>query len=158
MERLERSRPAGRRVRFGRSCSWRGGRNGAEPHLPGGCTPAGGTHVRRRKGRGHLANFENLPETKQVYELSVEERACPGWGVGRQEIGAEESTQPSISVPYLGPVFEELLKSARIARSTASILTPRRLNPSSGRSSSMIWSSVRSWPSELIHRIRPLIS
>ena len=46
--------------------------------------------VKRRKGRQHLANFENLPVTTQVYELSAEERACPCCGVERKEIGAEE--------------------------------------------------------------------
>src|SRR5438067_10167997 len=30
--------------------------------------------VKRRKGRRSLANFENLPVTTQVYELSAEER------------------------------------------------------------------------------------
>src|SRR5256884_4480783 len=43
--------------------------------------------VKRRKGRRSLANFENLPVTTQVYELSAEERTCPGCGVVRQEIG-----------------------------------------------------------------------
>src|SRR5580698_3084503 len=33
--------------------------------------------VKRRKGRRSLANFENLPVTTQVYELSAEERICP---------------------------------------------------------------------------------
>src|SRR2546423_83221 len=36
--------------------------------------------VKRRKGRRSLANFENLPVTTQVYELSAEERTCPGCG------------------------------------------------------------------------------
>src|SRR5205814_1976465 len=65
--------------------------------------------VKRRKGRRSLANFENLPVTTQVYELSAEERTsartgsfyelsaeertCPGCGVERQESGAEESWQ-----------------------------------------------------------------
>jgi len=44
--------------------------------------------VKRRKGRRSLANFENLPVTTQVYELSAEERTCPGCGVVRQESGA----------------------------------------------------------------------
>ena len=47
--------------------------------------------VRRRRGRRALANFENLPVTTQVYERSAAERACPGCGVERKEIGAEES-------------------------------------------------------------------
>jgi hypothetical protein len=33
--------------------------------------------VKRRKGRRNLANFENLPVTTHVYELSEAERACP---------------------------------------------------------------------------------
>ena len=40
--------------------------------------------VRRRKGRRNLANFENLPVTTHVHELSAEERACPCCGVGAQ--------------------------------------------------------------------------
>lgn len=49
--------------------------------------------VKRRRGRRHLANFENLPVTTHVYELSAEQRACPGCGVERKEAGAEESWQ-----------------------------------------------------------------
>jgi len=49
--------------------------------------------VRRRKGRRNLANFENLPVTTHVHELSAEERACPHCGAERKEIGAEESWQ-----------------------------------------------------------------
>jgi transposase len=49
--------------------------------------------VKRRKGRRHLANFENLPVTTHVYELSGEERLCPCCGVERKEIGQEESWQ-----------------------------------------------------------------
>jgi transposase len=60
--------------------------------------------VKRRKGRRHLANFENLPVTKHVYELSAEQRACPCCGVERKEIGAEESWQ----VEYLPGHFERL--------------------------------------------------
>src|SRR5450631_2129546 len=33
--------------------------------------------VKRRKGRRNLANFENLPVTTCVHELSKQERACP---------------------------------------------------------------------------------
>ncbi len=47
--------------------------------------------VKRRKGRRHLANFDNLPVTTHVYELSTEERTCPCCGVERKEIGQEES-------------------------------------------------------------------
>jgi transposase len=49
--------------------------------------------VKRRKGRRHLANFENLPVTTHVYELSAEERVCPCCGIERKEIGREESWQ-----------------------------------------------------------------
>ncbi|MHB1701301.1 MAG: IS66 family transposase [Acidobacteriaceae bacterium] len=49
--------------------------------------------VKRRKGRRHLANFENLPVTTHVYELSAEQRACPCCGVERMQIGQEESWQ-----------------------------------------------------------------
>lgn len=49
--------------------------------------------VKRGKGRRHLANFDNLPVTTHVYELSVEERPCPCCGVERKEIGQEESWQ-----------------------------------------------------------------
>src|ERR1700733_5722791 len=36
--------------------------------------------VKRRRGRRNLANFENLPVTTQVYELSAEQRLGPCWG------------------------------------------------------------------------------
>jgi DNA repair exonuclease SbcCD ATPase subunit len=49
--------------------------------------------VRRRKGRRNLANFENLPVTTQVHELSAAQRACPCCGLERREIGADESWQ-----------------------------------------------------------------
>ena len=60
--------------------------------------------VKRRKGRRHLANFENLPVTTHVYELDAEQRACPCCGDPRKEIGAEESWQ----VEYLPGHFERL--------------------------------------------------
>jgi transposase len=60
--------------------------------------------VKRRKGRRSLANFENLPVTTQVYELSTEERACPCCGVERKEIGTEESWQ----IEYIPGHFERL--------------------------------------------------
>src|SRR5579862_1131843 len=60
--------------------------------------------VKRRKGRRNLANFENLPVTTQVYELSPEQRACPCCGVERKEIGADESWQ----IEYYPGHFERL--------------------------------------------------
>jgi len=60
--------------------------------------------VKRRRGRRHLANFENLPVTTRVHELSPEQRACPCCGVERKEIGAEESWQ----VEYLPGRFERI--------------------------------------------------
>jgi len=60
--------------------------------------------VKRRKGRRNLANFENLPVTTHVYELSAAERACPCCGLTRKEIGADESWQ----VEYLPGHFERI--------------------------------------------------
>ena len=60
--------------------------------------------VKRRPGRRHLANFENLPVTTQVYELSAEQRLCPCCGVERKEIGTDESWQ----IEYIPGRFERL--------------------------------------------------
>ncbi len=60
--------------------------------------------VKRRRGRRNLANFENLPVTTQVYELSAEQRLCPCCGVERKEIGADESWQ----MEYIPGRFERL--------------------------------------------------
>ena len=60
--------------------------------------------VKRRRGRRALANFENLPVTTQIYELSAAARACPGCGQERKEIGAEESWQ----IEYLPGRFERI--------------------------------------------------
>jgi transposase len=60
--------------------------------------------VKRRPGRRNLANFENLPVTTHVHELSAAERACPCCGVERKEIGADESWQ----VEYLPGHFERI--------------------------------------------------
>jgi transposase len=60
--------------------------------------------VKRRKGRRHLANFENLPVTTKIYELSTEERLCPCCGVERKEIGADESWQ----IEYIPGRFERI--------------------------------------------------
>ena len=60
--------------------------------------------VKRRPGRRHLAHFENLPVTTQVYELNTEQRICPCCGVERKEIGADESWQ----IEYLPGRFERI--------------------------------------------------
>jgi transposase len=60
--------------------------------------------VKRRQGRRNLADFENLPVTTHVHELSAEDRACPCCGVERKEIGADESWQ----VEYLPGRFERI--------------------------------------------------
>lgn len=60
--------------------------------------------VRRRPGRRNLANFDNLPVTTHVHELSAEERACPCCGIERKEIGADESWQ----VEYFPGHFERI--------------------------------------------------
>ena len=60
--------------------------------------------VRRRKGRRHLANFDNLPVTTEVYELHGAERACPGCGAERREIGQQESWQ----IAYIPGRFERI--------------------------------------------------
>jgi transposase len=60
--------------------------------------------LKRRKGRRHLANFDNLPVTTHVYELNAAERACPCCGVERTEIGADQSWQ----IEYLPGHFERI--------------------------------------------------
>ena len=60
--------------------------------------------VRRRRGRRNLAAFEHLPVTTHVHELSAEERACPGCGAERREIGAEQSWQ----IEYFPGHFERI--------------------------------------------------
>jgi len=60
--------------------------------------------VKQRKGRRNLANFENLPVTTCVHELSERERACPCCGIERKQIGTDESWQ----VEYLPGHFERI--------------------------------------------------
>jgi transposase len=73
--------------------------------LPSAAEPASGLRrVRRRPGRRNLAQFENLPVTRRVYELSEQERACPCCGAERKEIGAEESWQ----IEYFPGHFERI--------------------------------------------------
>jgi transposase len=66
--------------------------------------PSERRRVRRRKGRRNLANFENLPLTTHVYELSAEERACPCCGTERRDIGTDESWQ----IEYFPGHFERI--------------------------------------------------
>jgi transposase len=60
--------------------------------------------VKRRKGRRRVQDFENLPVTTQVHELSPEERMCPCCGIERKEIGQEESWQ----IEYFPGHFERI--------------------------------------------------
>jgi transposase len=60
--------------------------------------------VKKSRGRRNLANFEKLPVTTHVYELSAEQRQCPCCGVERKEIGADESWQ----IEYIPGRFERL--------------------------------------------------
>ena len=60
--------------------------------------------VKKRKGRRALANFDHLPTTTHIHELKPEERACPGCGQERKEIGEEKSYQ----VEYIPGHFERL--------------------------------------------------
>ena len=60
--------------------------------------------VKRRRGRRALVNFEKLPVNTHVYELSAEQRACPGCGIERKEIGSEKSWQ----IEYIPGHFERI--------------------------------------------------
>ncbi|MGB9470951.1 MAG: IS66 family transposase, partial [Candidatus Acidiferrum sp.] len=60
--------------------------------------------VQRRKGRRALANFDHLPVSTHVYELTAEQRLCSCCGEQREEIGSEESWQ----IEYLPGHFERL--------------------------------------------------
>jgi transposase len=60
--------------------------------------------VKKSRGRRNLANFEKLPVTTHVYELSAEQKQCPCCGVERKEIGADESWQ----IEYIPGRFERL--------------------------------------------------
>jgi transposase len=60
--------------------------------------------VKRGKGRRRVQDFENLPLTTQVHELSGEERSCPCCGVERKEIGQEDSWQ----IEYFPGHFERI--------------------------------------------------
>jgi len=60
--------------------------------------------VKRRKGRRRVQDFENLPVTTQVHELSTEQRRCPCCGRERKEMGADESWQ----IEYFPGHFERI--------------------------------------------------
>ena len=60
--------------------------------------------VKRRKGRRRIADFENLPVTTHVHELSVEERKCRCCGIERRQIGQEDSWQ----IEYFPGHFERI--------------------------------------------------
>src|SRR5215813_11895912 len=60
--------------------------------------------VKRGKGRRNLANFENLPVTTRVYELSEQEKACSCCGEQRKEIGQDETWQ----IEYFPGHFERI--------------------------------------------------
>lgn len=60
--------------------------------------------VKRRKGRRRIADFENLPVTTHVHELSAEERKCRCCGIERGQIGQEDSWQ----IEYFPGHFERI--------------------------------------------------
>ena len=60
--------------------------------------------VKRRKERRRIADFENLPVTTHVHELSAEERKCGCCGTERQQIGQEDSWQ----IEYFPGHFERI--------------------------------------------------
>jgi transposase len=60
--------------------------------------------VRRRKGRRRVQDFENLPVTTHLHELSPEERICACCGIERKEIGQEDSWQ----IEYFPGHFERI--------------------------------------------------
>jgi hypothetical protein len=83
--------------------------------------------VRRRNGRRNLANFDNLPVTTHVYELSAEERACRAADEQRREIGAEESWQVEY---YTRPLRKRNSAPAQEVR-LPGLLEQRRRRPTS---------------------------
>jgi transposase len=72
--------------------------------LPPGEAQPDVRHIQRRRGRRALANFDHLPVSTHVYELSTEQRRCACCGVERQEIGSEESWQ----IEHIPGHFERL--------------------------------------------------
>ena len=59
---------------------------------------------RVRKGRRNLADFDRLPLTRHVHDLSDEQKACPCCGNERQRIGEESTWQ----VEYVPGHFERI--------------------------------------------------
>ena len=59
---------------------------------------------RARKGRRNLADFDRLPVTRHVHDLSDEQKVCPCCGNGRVRIGDESSWQ----VEYVPGHFERI--------------------------------------------------
>ena len=72
--------------------------------LPPGEAQPDVRRVQRRRGRRALANFDHLPVSTHVYELTQEQRRCACCGVERQEIGSEESWQ----IEHIPGHFERL--------------------------------------------------
>jgi len=60
--------------------------------------------VQRGKGRRRIQDFDNIPSTTQLHELSPEERICPCCGIERKEIGEEDSWQ----IEYFPAHFERI--------------------------------------------------
>jgi len=87
--------------------------------------------VKRRKGRRRIADFENLPVTTHVHELSAEERACPCCGLQRKQIGQEESWQ----VEYFPGHFERIhhVRNKYACAVCESTATTRRSRPRPSR-------------------------
>ena len=96
--------------------------------------------VRRPKGRRNLANFENLPVTTHVHELSAQERACPGCGAPRQQIGADESWRSNIMPPG-SSASSTCARSTPVRTAKAKVAAPR-----SRRRRSRNPRSIKGWP------------
>jgi transposase len=61
--------------------------------------------VRRvRRGRRNLANFDKLPVTRKVHDLSDDQKSCPCCGKMREKISEETSWQ----VEFIPGRFERL--------------------------------------------------
>lgn len=69
----------------------------------------GKTPKQRRQGHGRQQLPKHLPREQKVYELTETERACPGCGKQRQEIGIETSEQLEV-IPAQVKVIEHVRK------------------------------------------------